>query len=342
MENTKSYFAPLNVYGLGNALVDMEYQVDERFLQKMNVPKGTMTLVEPKDHERFFEELSNSHVTRASGGSAANTLISLAQFGGKGFYSCKVSEDEWGEFYLKGLQEIGVETNPQMMVKEEKLGTGKCLILITPDADRTMQTCLGISQTFDQNQILEAEIKRAQYIYVEGYLVATENGRQAMKFAKDCARKHGVKVALSCSDPAMVEFFRPHLMDFIADGVDLLFCNEKEAKSFWPGENMDVIQERMKKFAQKFVITLGAKGATIFDGTQFISIEGFPVKAIDTTGAGDMFAGAFLYGHTHGYSPLESGKLASYCASKVVSQLGPRLTLEKAQEALKEFKELKF
>jgi sugar/nucleoside kinase (ribokinase family) len=331
-----------HVYGMGNALVDMEFKVEDRFLKKMAIEKGIMTLVDDHLQKNLLGELDHLHCTRACGGSAANTLIALAQLGGKGFYSYKVAKDELGQFYQKNLQENNVSMAIEKSVEvldnsQNEMDTGKCLVLVTPDADRTMMTYLGATQTFSTHQLVEEELAQSEYLYVEGYLVTSENGRMAMKQAKEWARKHGVKVALSCSDPAIVKFFHQYLIEFIGDGLDFIFCNEKEAMGFWENDSFDVVCEKMKTFAQNFAITLGASGAKVYDGKDFYHIPSFPVKAVDTNGAGDMFAGAYLFGLTQGYSVQDAGLLASQAASEVVANMGPRLNADHVKNILQDF-----
>ena len=203
--------------------------------------------------------------------------------------------------------------------------TGKCLVLITPDAERTMLTHLGISETLCSKVLHAAAIAQAQYVYIEGYLVTSPTGRAAAIELREAAEKHGVKTALSLSDPGMVEFFGDGLRDMMGAGVDLLFCNEDEARGFTATENNTSAVEQLKKYAKTFAITCGARGALVFDGNTLHTIAPHTVKAIDTNGAGDMFAGAFLYAITHGYSWIEAGNLASRAAAEVVSHYGPRL-----------------
>ena len=210
--------------------------------------------------------------------------------------------------------------------------TVNCIVLITPDAERTMNTFLGITSTFSEEELSEDALRLSDYLYIEGYLVASETGRAAAVKAHEMANKHGVKTALTLSDPSMVEFFKDGLMEMLGDGVDLLFCNEAEAKQWCGAEDLEVVKEEMKKYAKTFAITLGSKGAVVYDGDNFLDIESFPVDAVDSNGAGDMFAGAFLYGITHGMDYYQAGRLASLGAGTVVSHFGPRITKDKCQE----------
>lgn len=326
-----------DVYGIGNALVDLEFKVNDQFLYDHKVQKGLMTLVDEDTQFRLIGAIEGQDLKRKSGGSAANTVIAISQFGGKSFYSCKVANDEYGDFYLKDMNEAGVDTNLDGVEREEGV-TGKCLVMITPDADRTMNTFLGATTNLSVNEINEYAIKDSQYLYLEGYLTTSETGVQAMKKAKKIAEDNNVKTSITLSDPSIVQFFKEKFVEVIGASVDLLFCNEDEAKSFTGKDNLDDAREALKSEAHRFVITQGSNGAMIWDGDTFIDIEPYKVEALDTNGAGDMFAGAFLYGITNGLTFASAGKLASLASSKVVSQYGPRLNWPEVQAILHELK----
>lgn len=324
-----------DVYGIGNALVDMEFEVSNQFLEEHNVEKGTMTLVDEKRQNELIHALSKHVTKKQSGGSAANTMIALSQFGGKGFYSCKVANDELGDFYMHDLKEANIDSNIQNGDRAPG-ETGKCLVMVTPDADRTMNTFLGITATFSDSEIVESALKASEWLYIEGYLVTSEDGLHAMIQAKKIAEKNGIKTALTFSDPNMVKFFKKGIDQVIGASVDLLFCNEDEALTYTGATNIKDAREALKKDAKTFVITMGANGAIVYDGDTFIDIEAYPVKAIDTNGAGDMFAGAFLYGITHGHTYAQAAKIASLASSKIVSKFGPRLTQIEVQKIISE------
>lgn len=324
-----------DVYGIGNALVDMEFEVQDQFFQQHAIEKGRMTLVEEERQDYLLKALGGLPLKRQCGGSAANTVIAVAQMGGKCFYSCKVANDATGDFYAEDLKESGVDSN--LGEKRPPGTTGKCLVMVTKDAERTMNTFLGITSTFSEAEIQESSLKDSQYLYIEGYLVASSTGQAAALKARELAEKHGVKTALTFSDPAMVQFFSDGMKNMLGPkGVDLLFSNESEALAFAGTTSLLEAREALKKVARTFVITRGENGAVIFDGDTFIDIEPFAVKAVDSNGAGDMFAGAFLYGITHGHTYASSGKLASAASSKVVSQYGPRLKWHQTQEVLRQ------
>ncbi len=322
-----------NVYGIGNALVDIEFEVEDSFFDANNIEKGVMTLVDEERQKSLVQAIQGNRVKKQGGGSAANTMIGLSQFGGTAFYSCKVANDEYGRFYMNDLTKAGLTTNLNQANLQEGI-TGKCLVMVTPDADRTMNTFLGITATLDSSAIDEEALKNSEYVYIEGYLVTSENGKNAMIKTKELAEKHGVKTSITLSDPAIVNFFKEGFKEVIGNGVDLLFCNEEEALQFTETNNLLEAREALKQVAKRFAITLGKNGAIIFDGDTFIDIESFPVLAIDSNGAGDMFAGAFLYGITNGHTYAGAGKIASLAASKIVAKFGPRLEDGQAKEIL--------
>ena len=322
-----------HIYGIGNALVDIEYQVTPAFLEQHHVEKGLMTLVDEQRQLELIEALDQHMIKKQSGGSAANTMIAASQFGASCFYSCKVANDHWGDFYANDLEAAGVDSNLTLKPRRSGL-TGRCLVMVTPDADRTMNTFLGITSEFSSEELVATSLQESSWIYIEGYLVANPISQKTMVEAKQIADRYQVKTALTFSDPNMVKFFKEGLDEVIGSQVNLLFCNEDEALTYTNAKDISEARESLKEIAETFVITQGKNGAMIFDGDTFIDIEPYPVEAIDTNGAGDMFAGAFLYGITHGHSYAQAGKLASLASSKVVSQFGPRLQWHQVKEIL--------
>lgn len=325
-----------NVYGVGNALVDIEYEVDAAKLAELEIDKGVMTLVDESQQAAIISSLDGQESNRGSGGSAANTIIAVSQFGGEAFYSCRVADDEMGHFYVDDLIHAGVTTN----IHPTRMGagvTGKCLVFVTPDADRTMNTFLGVSAEISPDDVDESAIAESEYLYIEGYLVSGDSTKAAALYAISEAHKTSTKVALSLSDPNMVKFFKPAMLELIGDGVDLLFANQDEAQDMAGTDNLDEAIEYLKTIAKEFVVTKGPEGAVAYDGQALVDISPVPTKAIDTVGAGDMFAGAFLYGLTHGMSHQQAGDLAAHAAAKLVASLGPRLQAEQTKAILDKF-----
>ena len=215
-----------DVYGVGHALVDIQYRVDPEFLAENQIDKGVMTLVDTERQTTLAAALTADPVASASGGSAANTMIGVARFGGQAYYACLTGRDEWGDFYQRDLEEAGVATNP---ANRDEGTTGQCLVFITPDADRTLNTFLGISSAIGPAQLQEDIIADSQCVYLEGYLFSSDDGFAAAIKAREMARRHGTTVALTLSDPFMVGAFKERFDAIIDHGIDLLFCNEEEA-----------------------------------------------------------------------------------------------------------------
>ncbi len=313
-----------DVYALGNALLDVEFEVTPEVLQGLGIEKGVMTLLDQDSQDKIVNNLASYDTKRSCGGSAANTLIAIAQLGGKAFYSCKVANDEPGKFYTQDLIDCGVATNLENQTPGAGV-TGKCLVFVTPDADRTMNTFLGISGEFSDAELVPEAIKSSEYTYIEGYLVSGESSKQAAIKARETAQAAGNKVAFTLADFNMVKFFKSGLLEIIGSGVDFLFSNESEALLMADTEDFDLAIDYLKTLAKGFAVTRGAKGSVVFDGEKLIEIEPFPVQAIDTVGAGDMYAGAFLYGITNGMNYEQAGRLASLASSQIVTTLGARM-----------------
>ncbi|MFP4063680.1 MAG: adenosine kinase [Halochromatium sp.] len=321
-----------DIYALGNALVDMEYEVSADDLKRLGIDKGVMTLVDEAHQLRIMEHLREHHHQRGSGGSAANSVIALSQLGGRGYYACKVADDELGHFYMKDLRDGGVATLDGTYL--DKGDTGRCVVLVTPDSDRTMCTYLGISGNLSVHEVEVDALRAAKWFYTEGYLVTSDTARVAAIEARKAAEHAGVKTALSLSDPNMVKFFKDGLKEMIGDGVDLIFANEEEAMGMAESTDLNEAAAYLKTISKKFAITRGPRGALVFDGQELIEIDPVKVEPVDTVGAGDMFAGAFLYGLTQGWSHKRAGDLASATSAKLVTSLGPRLPKEETQAIL--------
>lgn len=324
-----------DVYAVGNAIVDIVTEVNDDFFLRNNIEKGVMTLVDEKRQLELMAAIDMKTSKVTGGGSAGNTVAALNQFGGKSFYSCLVAKDDLGKFFIDDLVKNGIDTN----LKHDTCPsghTGRCLVMTSPDALRTMNTFLGINADFSPSHVDEQAIASSSYVYLEGYLVASPKGFEAMKETKRLAEKHKVPVAITFSDPSMVKYFGQQMKEIVGTGVDLLFCNDEEAMIFTNTDSIVEAREKLRKVARRFTITLGANGALIFDGDTFVQIEPYKVDAIDTNGAGDMFAGAFMFGITNHHSYADAGKLASLASSRVVSQFGPRLETAQVKKVLAE------
>ncbi len=326
----------LDVYAIGNALVDIEYHTQDSDLSRLGIEKGLMTLIDQTRQNSLIRHLGDSHESMACGGSAANSVIAVAQMGGSTHFDCRVANDMTGQFFAHDLKMSGV--NSKLSSNKAPAGTtGKCLVFVTPDADRTMNTFLGASADLDISDIDHDSIAYAQFAYIEGYLVTAECSRKAAIKVRQIAEDRKVKTALTLSDPNMVIFFRDGLNEMIGNGVDLLFANEEEANELAQSNDINETIEAMKKISRSFAITRGRQGSLVFDGKSLIEIAPHAVEAIDTLGAGDMFAGAFMYALSKGMSYQQAGDLASMASARIVTKFGPRLRAEETREVLLRF-----
>ncbi|MBX3443775.1 MAG: adenosine kinase [Planctomyces sp.] len=312
----------LDVFGVGNALVDIQAHISEPLLESLGFHKGVMTLVEESTQRKVLSALSDQSISRSAGGSAANTVMGVAQFGGRAGYAGKVGEDELGRFFFDDMRAAGVSIDIPPL---EGL-TGTSVILITEDAQRTMLTNLALSATLGAGDLREEDIQRSKYVYVEGYLFGGEPTRGAALRAIELAGRHGVKVAFTVSDPFLVQYHRDEFWSLIEGPVDLLFCNLEEARALTGKHDPIDCAQEIHQHAENVAMTLGAQGSILMHAGESIPIEGVAVQAIDTTGAGDMYAAGILYGITNGLSWKQAGRLASHAAARVVSQMGARLT----------------
>jgi len=324
-----------HVYAIGNALVDMEYEVEPEDLETLGIDKGVMTLVDEDLQTAIMAHLADRPHERGSGGSAANSIIALSQLGGRAFYSCKVANDPLGHFYLEDLIASGVATNRHG--EREEGHTGRCLVLVTPDSDRTMLTFLGISGDFTERELVPNAVRASDFYYMEGYLVTTKGARLAAIEGRNIAQAAGVRTAISLSDPNMVAHFKTGLMEMIGAGVDLLFANEAEAKGMAKARDLHAAIDFLKTLSREFAITRGPQGALIFDGRDLIEVAPVRTQAIDTVGAGDMFAGAFLYALTQGWDHRSAGNLAAATSARLVASYGPRLPAQETQAILNHY-----
>ena len=331
----------IDVYALGNALVDIEFEVNSDQLRQLNIEKGVMTLIDSEQanilqqHLEADQSLVKTH-RRSSGGSAANSLIAIAHLGGKTHFSCRVADDDLGHFYLQDLTTAGVahavtpkQVNPVMQQAEQQQ-TGRCLVFVTPDADRTMNTYLGISSQLATADIATSALAAARYLYLEGYLVSEADSLAAMQAAIRMAKENNTKIALTLSDPNIVKFFHAQIMALVEQGVDMIFANADEAcayAGFDPGQSEAVTRaaKQLGAICPYVVITQGADPTLVVKDQQIQSFPVQTVEPVDTLGAGDIFAGAYLYALTQDYTDTQANQLASSLAAKLITRFGPRL-----------------
>ena len=311
-----------DVYALGNAIVDTEISVDDDFLSANGLSKGTMTLVSEERQAALAHGLTGRPRHGAAGGSAANTAVGIMQLGGTAAFAGKIGRDEDGALYRRAMAEAGVAFEG-----DEAAGspTGSALILVTPDAERTMQTNLGASYHLAVADLDPGRIGRSQVLYVEGYLFASPLTEAVVRHAMDAAASARIRIALSLSDPSMVANFGDAIRHATRAKVDLLLCNEHEAAVYTGRERREESLAELAKDCPLVFMTVGADGSLIADGGAVTKVDGYDVPVVDTTGAGDMYAAGVLYGLTHGLTPAQSGMLGSFAAALVISQVGPRL-----------------
>lgn len=313
------------VVAVGNALVDVISQVSDEFLaeqkSKHGMEKGAMTLVDEVRAVDLYTQMQESLET--SGGSAANTMAGFASFGGKGAFIGKVADDDLGKTYQNDIRSIGVVCKTQPLVLGAS--TGRCMVLVTPDAHRTMNTFLGASVELSPIDIDKDIIASSKITYLEGYLFDRPQAKEAFITAAEHAHEAGHKIALTLSDPFCVDRHRHDFLQLVENHVDILFANEDEIKSLFMQEDFDDAISAISKHVEIAAITRSEKGAVIISDGQHIKIDAAAVdNVVDTTGAGDQFAAGFLYGLTEGKPLEECGKLGSIAAGEVISHIGPR------------------
>ena len=317
--------AKYNIYGIGAAIVDTEVVVSDSFLNENEIGKGLMTLVDEKRQKFLINSLTTQRIPikRSCGGSACNSVVAASMFGSSAFFSGKVADDEEGVFFVKDLKRSGVDFH---QVDPSNGVTGKCLVMVTPDAERTMNTNLGASLELSYREVDEKALANSDWLYIEGYVVTDNQRTTVARDAMAYAKQNGVKTSLSLSDPFIVEVFSDNIKTIIGEnGVDLIFCNGDEARSFTGTHTIEAAAEALKKYAKTFAITRGPGGSLVFDGDNLIHTPGVLSNAIDTNGAGDMFAGAFLHALISGREYSWAAQFANTASSIVVSSFGPRI-----------------
>ncbi|MBO1351266.1 MAG: adenosine kinase [Hormoscilla sp. GUM202] len=312
----------VDVFGVGNALVDILALVKDDLILSHELNRGAMTLVDAPKQGVLLQDLEGTELQLRSGGSAANTMIALAQSGGNGFYSGKVSRDSNGEFYRQDMLKAGIQFD---VAPADSGPTGTCVVLTTPDAERTMCTNLGVSITLSAADIDVDKLKGCKYSYVEGYLWDGPEPRQASVETMFQSQRHGVRVAYTFSDAFLVDRFKYDFRQIVPEYCDVLFCNGDEARRFCELESIEECAAKMGELVDLAFITDGGKGCLVVENKQISAVPGLKAQAIDTVGAGDAFAGGVLFGLTHGYSAIKSARWGNYLGSQVVQRYGPRL-----------------
>ena len=309
----------MKILGIGNAIVDVICRVDDNFIKKNNLTKSTMKLF--FDEKEFKNLLANLKIEKTvSGGSVANSIVGLSQLGDQVGFIGKVSNDSFGVKYEEGLKKENVEYFYSK--KKEELPTGTCLILVTPDSERTMCTFLGTAGKINENDVDPDVIKKSEIIFLEGYL--WDKGEPKKAFDK--AINNANKVAMSLSDQFCVDRHKPHFLDLVKNKLDITFANEQEITSLIEAKNFEEVINFSKLLNKLLIITRGEKGAIAINGDEVVEIDiQKNLKIIDLTGAGDLFAAGFLHGYINKLSTKECLKKGTDMSSKVIQQIGARL-----------------
>ncbi|MEK9560788.1 MAG: adenosine kinase [Pelagibacteraceae bacterium] len=308
----------MKVLGIGNAIVDVLCKVDDQFIKDHSLTKGTMKLV---DEQEFQKLLSNLKIeSTVSGGSVANSIVGMSQLGDNVSFIGKVNDDDLGHKYIDGLKKENVDYFYN--VKKENIPTGTCLILITPDSERTMCTFLGIAGQIDDNDIDTNAIQNAEITFLEGYLWDEGGPTKAFEKALSAAKKS----AMSLSDPFCVDRHKDSFLNLVKNKLDIIFANEKEAMSLIDAKNFDEVIEFGKSLNKLFIVTRSDKGSVAIEGNDVSEAQAKSnLNIVDLTGAGDLFAAGFLHGFTNNKNPHESLKLGTEMASKIIQKIGARL-----------------
>ncbi|MCY4419171.1 MAG: adenosine kinase [Cytophagales bacterium] len=323
----------LDLYGVGNALVDLVFGVEDDVVSNMGLEKGIMTLASLSHQNHLLEELGDTSVLRQSGGSAANTLAAVGHMGLSCHYACRVANDELGQLFLKDLKEAGVETHKAIYTGSRAGKTGFCIVLVSPDGERTLRTYLGVTAHLSPTDVHEDILAKARMVYAEGYLMTSEQGYRTLIHTKKLARKHGVKFVLSLSDPEVVDRNLGRFEDLLdhEDGIDILLGNGDEFKCLTRSSALSKACRYLEPKVSSMAITLGSEGSWVVGNGKIFAIPAGPARVVDTNGAGDIYAAGFMYSILSGSNIYQAGSFASRLSSKLVSVWGPRLSKKELQ-----------
>jgi sugar/nucleoside kinase (ribokinase family) len=311
----------LDVVGIGNALVDVLSHADEDMVVRQGLAKGTMRLVDEAQARALYDAMGPG--VEMSGGSAANTVVGVASFGGRAHYVGKVRDDQLGDVFGHDLRATGVGYDTPRATSGPP--TGRCLILVTPDAQRTMSTFLGASVRLGPADVDRGLVARGKILYLEGYLFDPPDAQEAFRAAAAIAHAAGRKVALTLSDPFCVERHRAAFLDLVQHHVDILFANEAEICALYQVRDFDAAVSHVRGHCELAALTRSAKGSVLVQGNRLHVVQAHPVDAVvDTTGAGDLYASGVLYGLAQGLDLPTCGRLGSLAAAEVIAHVGAR------------------
>lgn len=318
----------LDIVGMGNAIVDVLSRTEDRFLEVNSLDKGAMILIEAEQAEKIYAGMGPG--MEMSGGSAANTIAAFASMGGNGGFMGKVANDQLGKVFGHDIRAAGVKFDTPTL--SDGTPTARCLVLITPDGQRTMCTFLGAAVWMSPADLSEEMIKNAKVTYLEGYLFDRDRAKQAFRKGSEIAHAAGRKVALSLCDTFCVERHREEFQDLVQSHVDIVFANEGELLSLYSTQDFDEAVFHARQHCDVAAVTRGEKGSVIITKNEIIQVAPEPVtQVVDTTGAGDLYAAGFLYGYTRDLPLAQCGRIASIAAAEIITQIGarPQRSLEK-------------
>ena len=313
-------------------MVDEEYLVDDSFLDKYKISKGHMQLVDESRLRELVQALLRDPQARTSGGSVANSIYACRGFGCSAHLVCRVASDATGIHFKEDLDAAGIGCTP--ISDSADCQSGMCLVLITPDAERTLNTCLGVSHLLSVDQLDMGVLENAKCLYIEGYLASSPSGSETAVVARTVAEESGVTTSLTLSDASMIQFHKPELTRMLGEGVDRLFCNEEEALLWCGTDRIDIAMAELLDTARNVHITLSERGCLTNEGSQTRPVEGSPVEPVDVNGAGDIFAAGVLAALSHGANNLEASKFGNFVASILIQQYGARLANIEAYQDL--------
>jgi sugar/nucleoside kinase (ribokinase family) len=312
-----------DVLGVGNAIVDVLSEVDDGLVNAQSLVKGTMQLIDAERAEQVYRGLERPQI--CSGGSAANTMVGLVSLGSRAAYIGKVADDELGHAFRSDMADVGVRFEVPAVKSGGSAGTGRCIVLVTPDAQRTMMTSLGVSARLSVDDIDPELVAASKVTYLEGYLFDPPEAKAAFVEAARLAHEAGGAVALTLSDTFCVDRHRSAFKDLVDHHVDILFANAEEAVSLVEAASLDEALRELTGRCRLVAVTRGAQGAVVLEGNRVHEVDAAPVeRVVDTTGAGDLFAAGFLHGWCAGEAPAECGRIGAIAAAEVISHVGAR------------------
>ena len=311
------------ICGIGNSLIDSEYKVKDDELNSLSLTKGCMELNDAENHIILSEALQKTHgiVKKMPGGSVANSLYTISQFGHSVSFTGRVSSDEVGNTFIESLKNIGVD----VIIKQVNHGiTGECLVLITPDFERTMYTHLGVSSELCVEDINRDAIINSEYILIEGYLVTSEHTKAAAVYSLDIATENNIKKIITLSDPNIVDFFKDNMMDLINRKFDIIFCNRQESLSISSTSDINSAMGFLKKYSNEVIITSGSDGAFVSYGKDITHVPSRKANPVDLTGAGDMFLAAYMSAKIENKTIIERVHFANECSARIIEKYGAK------------------